>query len=262
MAHQLWVSKETRLLQAHVNAISAGNSLADKGFDIAVNGRSESDAMSQTIDDLQAKGIKAVPVAADVTDPEQHRSLINSAEERLGAKLTTLVNNAGVGPLRKADILEVEADSWDHVMDKNAKAVFFLTQTFANHLLRRERSPEVAYFISIVSSVSAFASSIDKAEYCVSEAAAGMVAKTYAQRLAPEGIQVFDIQPGIIETDLSRPVLEAYKKLIDEREITLMPRFGQPEEVGKIVAAASNGELPYCVGQTLRPDGGLTLQRL
>ena len=89
-----------------------------------------------------------------------------------------------------------------------------------------------------------------------------MVAKAFAQRLAPEGIQVFDIQPGIIETDLSRPVLEKYGAMIKDHGITLEPRFGQPDEVGKAVAAAANGELPYCVGQTLRPDGGLTLQRL
>ena len=236
--------------------------LADKGFNIAVNGRSKSDAMEETCAAIEAKGVKAVMVPSDVTDLAAHGSLISQAERLLDAPLTTLVNNAGVGPLRKADILETQPDSWDHVMDKNAKAVFFLTQTFAKHLLAQGRSPDSCYSICIISSVSAFAASIDKAEYCVSKSAAGMVAKTFAQRLAPEGIQVFDIQPGIIETDLSRPVLETYGKMIVDKEITLVPRFGQPHEVGSAVAAAANGELPYCVGQILRPDGGLTLQRL
>ncbi|WP_380053999.1 3-ketoacyl-ACP reductase [Falsihalocynthiibacter sp. SS001] len=236
--------------------------LADKGFNVAVNGRSESDAMRATIADIEAKGVRAIPVACDVSDWSAHEGLIADAEAKLGAPLTTLVCNAGVGGLRKADILDVQADSWDHVMDKNAKSVFFLAQRFARHLLARARPSDVPHSISFITSVSAFASSIDKAEYCVSKAAAGMVAKTFAQRLAPEGIQVFDIQPGIIETDLSRPVLEAYGKLITEKGITLEPRFGQPSEVGKAVAVVANGELPYCVGQALRPDGGLTLLRL
>jgi 3-oxoacyl-[acyl-carrier protein] reductase len=236
--------------------------LADKGFNIAVNGRSDSEMMGRTCADIEAKGVKAVKIPADVSDPKQHAKLIAEAELKLGAPLCALVNNAGVGPLRKADILETQSDSWDHVMDKNAKSVFFLTQIFANHLLSSHRNAQLPYTISIISSVSVFASSIDKAEYCASKAAVGMVAKAFAQRLAPEGIQVFDIQPGIIETDLSRPVLDKYGAMIKDHGITLEPRLGQPDEVGKAVAAAANGELPYCVGQTLRPDGGLTLQRL
>lgn len=236
--------------------------LADKGFNIVVNGRSDNEIMDRTCAEIEAKGVTAVKIPSDVSDPTQHARLIAEAEKQLGAPLCALVNNAGVGPLRKADILETQSDSWDHVMEKNAKSVFFLTQTFANHLLKTDRNTQLPYTISIISSVSAFASSIDKAEYCVSKAAVGMVAKAFAQRLAPEGIQVFDIQPGIIETDLSRPVLEKYGAMIKDHGITLEPRFGQPDEVGKAVAAAANGELPYCVGQTLRPDGGLTLQRL
>ncbi|PRY19913.1 NAD(P)-dependent dehydrogenase (short-subunit alcohol dehydrogenase family) [Aliiruegeria haliotis] len=236
--------------------------LADKGFNVAVNGLSESDAMADTCTAIEAKGVRAVKVPGDVSNPENHAALLDRAEDLLGGPLCALVNNAGVGPLRKADILETEADSWDHVMEKNAKAVFFLTQTFANRLLARERSADLPWTITNITSVSAFASSIDKAEYCVSKAAAGMVTKAFAQRLAPEGIQVFDIQPGIIETDLSRPVLETYGKMIEDHGITLVPRFGQPDEVGKAAAAAANGEMPYCVGQAIRPDGGLTLQRL
>ncbi|WP_226781377.1 3-ketoacyl-ACP reductase [Oceaniglobus trochenteri] len=236
--------------------------LADRGFDIVVNGRAETAQMAETCREIEARGRRAVGLAADVSDLSAQAALIARAEDALGAPLTALVANAGVGPLRKADILDTRPDSWDHVMDCNAKAVFFLAQTFARHLLARDRAPGVCHSICIVSSVSAFAASTDKAEYCVSKAAAGMVAKTFAQRLAPEGIQVFDIQPGIIETDLSRPVLEQYGRMIEEQGITLVPRFGQPDEVGRVVAAAASGDLPYCVGQTLRPDGGLTLQRL
>lgn len=236
--------------------------LADKGFNIAVNGLSESDAMVETCAAIEAKGVRAVKVPANVSDPSKYTDMLDRAEELLSGPLCALVNNAGVGPLRKADILETEADSWDHVIEKNAKSVFFLTQTFANRLLSRERAKDLPYTITNITSVSAFASSIDKAEYCVSKAAAGMVTKAFAQRLAPEGIQVFDIQPGIVETDLSQPVLETYGKMIEDHGITLIPRFGQPDEIGMAVAAAANGELPYCVGQAIRPDGGLTLQRL
>lgn len=236
--------------------------LADKGFNIIVNGRSENPVMMQTVAELEDRGVRAVPLACDVSDLSAQAGLITQAEAKIGGPLTTLVCNAGVGGLRKADVLDVEPDSWDHVMTNNAKAVFFLAQSFARHLLAQPRQPDLPYSISFITSISAFASSIDKAEYCASKAAAGMVAKSFAQRLAPEGIQVFDIQPGIIETDLSRPVLDAYGKLIADRGIALEPRFGQPSDVGKVVAAAADGDLPYCVGQSLRPDGGLTLQRL
>ena len=246
------------------NALATGSSrgigrgialaLADKGFNIAVNGRSDSEMMDRTCKKIEGKGVKANKVPADVSDPTQHKKLIAEAEEKLAFPLCVLVNNAGVGPLRKADILETQSDSWDHVMDKNAKSVFFLTQTFANHLLKSDRNAQLPYTISIISSVSAFASSIDKAEYCVSKAAVGMVAKAFAQRLAPEGIQVFDIKPGIIETGLSRPMLEKYGAMIKDHGITLEPRLGQPDEVGKAVAAAANGELPYCVGHLPLPQ--------
>ena len=140
---------------------------------------------------------------------------------------------------------------WDHVMDKNAKSVFFLTQIFAHYLLNSDRAAQLPYTIRIISSVSAFASSINKAVYRSSKAAVGMVAKTFAQRLAPEGIQVFDIQPSIIEIDLSRPVLETYNTMIKNHGITLEPKLGQPDEVGKAVASKANDELHNCVGQTV-----------
>jgi 3-oxoacyl-[acyl-carrier protein] reductase len=150
--------------------------------------------------------------------------------------LTALVNNAGVGSLRMADILETQPDSGITWWIKNVKAVFFLTQTFAKHLMPQRRSPDLCYSISIISSVSAFVAYIDKATCYVSKFASGMGAKTFAQRLAAEGIQVFFIQPVIIETELSRPVLQAYGKMIKNEETTLMSRFGRPHEVGSAVA--------------------------
>ncbi|RYH06670.1 3-ketoacyl-ACP reductase [Tropicimonas sp. IMCC6043] len=236
--------------------------LAEKGFSIAVNGRGEGPAMDETCAAIEARGVQVARVPGDVSDLSLHETMLAAAAERLGTPLTTLVCNAGVGALRRADMLEAQEDSWDHVMNINAKAVFFLTQAFARDLVARERDPSLPYTISIISSVSAVASSINRAEYCVSKAAAAMVAKTFAHRLAPEGIQVFDFQPGVIETDLTAPVLATYEKMNRETPFTLIPRFGQPGEIGKAVAAAANGELPYCVGQVIRPDGGISLQRL
>jgi NAD(P)-dependent dehydrogenase (short-subunit alcohol dehydrogenase family) len=255
--------KQAALVTGSSRGIGRGIALAlaRSGFDVALHGRTKSDALEKTRREVEALGVRATSVAGDISDISGHSALLDEAEAALGP-LTTLVNNAGVGPLKRADMLESIPESFDHCIATNVKAVYFLSQDFANRLLARERSTQLTYSITVISSINAVMASYDKADYCVSKAAVAMVAKVLAQRLAPQGIQVFDVQPGIIETDLSQPVLTKYQKQIEEKGITLIPRFGQAEEVGQVVATAARGDLPYCVGQVLRPDGGLTLQRL
>ncbi len=235
--------------------------LARRGFAIAANAHSDSSALNRTVAEIKAEGVEAVALPGDVTDLGAHADILSRAEDALGP-LTTLVNNAGVGPLARADILDCGEASFDHCMATNAKAVFFLTQAFSRLLLQRRRESDLAYSVITISSVSADAASIDKADYCVSKAAEAMVSKVFAVRLAPEGIQVFDIQPGVIETDLSRPVLPGYTRRIETEGLTLIKRVGQPEDVGAVVASAAAGDLPYLAGQVLRVDGGLGLLRL
>jgi len=235
--------------------------LAAKGFDVAINGRAASHALDRTVADAKAAGVRAVAVPGDVSDLGAHAAMLEQAETELGP-LTTLVNNAGVGPLQRADLLDTTEASYDHCLLVNAKAAYFLMQAFARRLLSRSRDRALHYSIVMVSSVSAEAASIDRGDYCVSKAAAAMATKAFAARLAPDGVQVFDVQPGIIETDMSLPAMPDYRRRIEHQGLTLIKRAGQPADVGAVVASAVSGGLPYLVGQVLRVDGGLGLLRL
>jgi len=235
--------------------------LASKGFDIAVNGRAGSKALDQTVADLRGMGVSAVAVPGDVSDLGTHSAILEQAERDLGP-LTTLVNNAGVGPLQRVDLLDTTEASYDRCLLVNAKAVYFLMQAFARLALSRPRDPALHYSVVTISSVSADAASIDRGDYCVSKAAAAMATKAFAARLAPDGIQVFDVQPGIIETDMSLPAMPSYRRRIEQEGLTLIKRAGQPADVGAVVASAVSGGLPYLAGQVLRVDGGLSVLRL
>lgn len=235
--------------------------LARRGFRVAVHGRTDSEDLEAARADCAALSGTAVAVSGDLADLGGHDAILDTAEAGIGP-LTTLVSNAGVGALRRVDLLETGQDSFDRCMALNARAPFFLMQAFARRLLGRPRPDDAHYAIISVSSISAVAASPNRIEYCMSKAAAAMMAKTFALRLAPERIQVFDIQPGIIATDMSRAALPAYQARIDDEGLLPMPRIGDPVDVARSCAAAACGDLPYSVGQVLRPDGGLVLERL
>lgn len=235
--------------------------LARRGFRVAVHGRTASDQLERARAECAALSGAAVAVSGDLGDLDGIEAILDAAETGIGP-LTTLVSNAGVGALRRVDLLETQRDSFDHCMALNARAPFFLLQAFARRLLARPRSQEAHYAIISVSSVSAVAASPNRIEYCMSKAAAAMMAKAFALRLAPERIQVFDVQPGIIATDMSRAALPAYQARIDNEDLLPLPRIGHPSDVARTCAAAACGDLPYSVGQVLRPDGGLLVERL
>lgn len=257
------MSEQVALITGAGGGIGFGiaKSLARRGFAIALHDLKDSDAFQAKQHELEQLGAQTCRLTGDLRQTDQHASLLDEAEANLGP-LTTLVSNAGVSVFQRTDVLDVKLDSFDHCMTSNARAPFHLLQCFSRRLIERQRDPELAYSIISVSSVNAVAASVNRAEYCMSKAAAAMMAKVFAARLAGEGIQVFDIQPGIIETDMTKPSMPTYQKKIDEEELTLIPRVGQPEEVGALCAAAASGDLPYLVGQVLRPDGGLLLERL
>ncbi|GGO83871.1 hypothetical protein GCM10011348_28800 [Marinobacterium nitratireducens] len=186
--------------------------------------------------------------------------MLDQVERDLGP-LTTLVNNAGVSVFSRGDLLEVTEASYDHCQNVNAKAVFFLCQAFARRLLSRERTSDLEYSLVNISSSNAVAASIVRGEYCVSKTAASMTSKLFAARLAEDGIGVFDVQPGLIETDMSRLGKNSYQKRIDEDGLTLIRRLGQPEDIGRIVRTLVTGGLPYTAGQAISADGGLLLPR-
>lgn len=200
-------------------------------------------------------------VAADISDSAQRLALVRHAIQRYG-RLDVLVNNAGVAPLVRRDLLEMEEESFDRVVSVNLKGTMFMCQAAARAMLEgMGKIPDYAPRIVNIGSLSAYAGSVNRGEYCVSKAGVGMVTALFAQRLAGEGIPVFEVRPGIIDTDMTRGVHEKYQRMIDEG---LLPvgRFGAPQDVAKMVLACCSGLLDYSAGQVLDADGGFSLRRL
>jgi len=162
--------------------------------------------------------------------------------------------------LKRGDPLDVSEESWDRCHAVNARAVFFLTQAFARQLLERARDPALFHSIVTVSSSNARAVALARAEYAASKAAAAMVTQTFAVRLGTEDIAVYDVQPGLIDTDMTAPAIDDYARRAREG-LTLFPRVGKPEEVGRIVAALASGRLPYTTGQVISADAGMLVPR-
>jgi NAD(P)-dependent dehydrogenase (short-subunit alcohol dehydrogenase family) len=233
--------------------------LADGGFDVAVNDLTPSDELSAVVRAIEGKGRRAVAVAADIGDLSVHARLLDQAEAALGP-LTTLVNNAGVSVLNRGDLLDVSVESYDRCLDINTRGTFFLTQTFARRLINRPRLKDVHESIVTISSSNAVAVSIARGEYCISKAGVSMVSKLFAARLSGDGIGVYEIQPGFIETDMTAPSKPRYDKQIEEG-LTVIKRFGNPEEVGRIALTLATGLLPYTSGQIIQADAGLLTVR-
>jgi NAD(P)-dependent dehydrogenase (short-subunit alcohol dehydrogenase family) len=237
-------------------------SLAGRGFDLALNDLDASDDLQETASLAKAEGASTVLLPADIADLDKHDELISKAAAF--GPLTCLVNNAGVSVLSRGDLLDVGIDSYDRCLEVNARATFFLSQAFARHLLACERREEsqaagsICPALVVVSSSNAEGVSINRGEYCVSKAAASMIAKLFAVRLAGEGIGVYEIRPGIIATEMTAPSKSRYDVFFEEGRCPI-PRWGRPEEVGRAVAACAAGDLPYTVGQPILIDGGLTL---
>ena len=239
--------------------LGAALALAHEGFSVAVNGPVLDAELEDAVEQVKSTGAKAIAAPFDVSDLTAHGAALAEIETSLGA-LTTLVNNAGVGVIERGDPLNVSEESWDRCLSVNTKAMFFLCQAFAKRLLERSRSPDLFHAIVNVTSANAEAVAVPRAEYCASKAGAAMVTKTWAVRLGPEDIAVYDVRPGLIETDMTAPVIAQYAKRARDG-LTLIPRIGQPAEVGKINASLASGKLPYTTGQVIHADGGMLVQR-
>ncbi len=239
--------------------LAAARALAAEGFAVALNGPAKDDALGNAVASLQATGAQAISVPFDVADTSAHEAALAQVEDALGP-LTTLVNNAGVGVLSRGDPLEVSEESWDRCLNVNAKAMFFLTQCFAKRLLARGRDADLFHSIVNVTSSNAVAVAEPRTEYAASKAAAAMVSKSWAVRLGRENIAVYDVQPGLISTDMTAPVIDQYKARAKDG-LTLFPRVGQPADMGAIIASLASGKLPYTTGQTISADGGLLVPR-
>lgn len=240
--------------------LAAAKALAGVGFDVAVNGLVDDDELSEAVETVAAEGAKVAKVVGDVSDFASHDDMLDAAEDAVGP-LSTLINNAGVSVLSRGDPLDVTEASYDRCMAVNAKAHFFLSQAFAKRLLARPRDDGRFYSLIAITSSNARAVAVQRGEYCASKAAAAMIAQVFSVRLGPEGIAVYDVQPGVIETDMTAPVREVYRQRVAQEGLTLLPRTGLPEDVGSIIATVAAGGLPYTTGQVIAADGGMLVSR-
>jgi 3-oxoacyl-[acyl-carrier protein] reductase len=236
--------------------------LADLGFALTVNYRSDHRAAAAVCDEALERGAaRAVAIGADVADPEQGRRLVDETI-RVHGSLDFWVNNAGVAPDKRADLLETTPESWDHVIATNLRGPFFLTQVVARVMIELIAAGTIADpQIVFITSISSTFASISRPEYCVSKAGLSMVSQLFAARLAGQGIRVYEIRPGLIETAMTRPVHEAYDQKI-VAGLTPIKRWGTPEDVGRAVAAIATGAFPYSTGAIFPVDGGLNLRIL
>ncbi|RYG90264.1 3-ketoacyl-ACP reductase [Loktanella sp. IMCC34160] len=238
---------------------AAAVELAREGFAVAINGPADDDELRGAVERIRAEGVPVFAAPFDVTDLAAHDRVLGEIEVALGP-LTTLVNNAGVGVMQRGDPLEVSEASYDRCLAVNTKAMFFLTQAFARRLLRRDRNPDLFHAVVNVTSSNAVAVAEPRSEYCVSKAAAAMASKAWAVRLGRENIAVYDVQPGLIATDMTAPVIAQYEQRAKDG-LTLIPRVGQPEDMGRIIASLASGKLPYTTGQAISADAGLLVPR-
>jgi NAD(P)-dependent dehydrogenase (short-subunit alcohol dehydrogenase family) len=236
--------------------------LAGLGLRVVVNYRSDLAAAQAACDLARERGApEALPVLADVSDLAAGRRLIETTLERMG-RIDVLVNNAGVAPEIRRDILETTPESWDRVLGVNTRGPFFLTQFTAQSMLQALAKGEVeSPQIHFITSVSSELASTNRVEYCASKAALSMVARVFAIRLAGQGIGVYEIRPGLIRTDMTAPVQAAYDRRIEQG---LIPeaRWGTTADVGKAVASIVAGGIPYAAGSIFHVDGGLHVPRL
>lgn len=257
--------------------------LAAEKWDIVINGVREEAAVAEPLAKLRAYGVRVGYARGDVGSVEGRASIVETTRELAAAwrkeqrakgsdssplaltaspAINLLVNNAGVAPKVRADLLETSEESYDYVVNTNLRGVFFLTQAFARDMVAAKKAdPSFAAYIISITSISATVVSINRGEYCIAKAGLSMMSQLFAARLGADGIPVYEVRPGVIKTDMTAGVTEKYDKLI-AGGLNIQPRWGYPEDVGKAVAALSRGDFPFSTGQVVMVDGGLVVPRL
>ncbi len=235
--------------------------LAKNGFDLAINGVRDESAVVDVIQSLQGSGANVIYCQGSISSTEDRKKIIQKVKDHFG-RLHVLVNNAGIAPKERRDVLETTEESFDDVLSTNLKGNYFLTQLSANWMIEQKKSdPAFQGCIINVSSISATVASVNRGEYCISKAGLSMSTQLFAVRLGEFDIPVFEVRPGIISTDMTSGVKEKYDKLI-EGGLTIQKRWGSPNDVGSVVASLAVGNFPYSTGQVIMVDGGLTIPRL
>ncbi|WP_236975212.1 3-ketoacyl-ACP reductase [Membranihabitans maritimus] len=241
--------------------LGIAKSLAENGFDIAINGMRPEKAVIDVLEKLKEYGVDAIYCQGNVGSTDDHHKMIDKIRDHFG-RLDVLVNNAGVAPKERNDLLEATEGSFEYVVKTNLQGPYFLTQKVANWMVEQENeSGEFKGCIINVGSISADVASINRGEYCISKAGMAMMTRLFATRLGQYDIPVYEIRPGVIKTDMTSGVQEKYDKLI-EGGLFVQSRWGMPEDVGKAATALALRYFPYSTGQTIMVDGGMTIQRL
>jgi NAD(P)-dependent dehydrogenase (short-subunit alcohol dehydrogenase family) len=233
--------------------------LARRGFDVVVADLDETAETSRTRAAAEALGARTGFVAGDIADLAQHHRIAQAAWS-LDGRLDALVNNAGVSVLRRGDVLEMTPESFDRVLGTNLRGTFFLTQAVAKRMLA-DAPGQAHRSIVTISSANAVIASPDRAEYCFAKTALSMMTKVLAVRLAAAGIMTYEVRPGIIRTDMTKVATAKYDKLIGEG-LTPIARWGEPDDIGRTVAALACGDLPFVTGDAIHVDGGLHIHSL
>ncbi len=235
--------------------------LAQNNFDLAINGTRAANQLEDALQELKKLGVDVIYCQGNIASTTDRTEILQQVKKHFG-RLHILVNNAGVAPKERKDILEATEKSFDDVLDINLKGPYFLTQKVANWLIDQKKA-DAGFKGSIIniSSISATVASLNRGEYCISKAGVAMATQLFAVRLGEFDIPVFEVRPGIIETDMTSGVKEKYDKLIGDG-ICVQKRWGQPQDVGKVVALLAKGDFMYSTGQVIMVDGGLTIPRL
>jgi 3-oxoacyl-[acyl-carrier protein] reductase len=241
--------------------LSIARRLAGCGFDLALCGRRPEQEVVRELDNLRRTGAKTMYLSADVSDRSARRRLVEAVRSEYG-RLDVLVNNAGIAPRQRVDLLRATEESYEEVMRVNLEGPHFLTQACAVWMVEERMTDQTwSGCIVNISSMSASVVSTNRGEYCMSKAALSMSTKLWATRLGEFDIPVYEVRPGIIRTEMTAAVSETYSELL-KGGLAIQKRWGTPDDVASVVAALVRGEIPYSTGQVICVDGGLTVQRL
>ncbi|MDR8393441.1 3-ketoacyl-ACP reductase [Aliifodinibius sp. S!AR15-10] len=235
--------------------------LCENGYDVAINGVRGKDQVQDVLDELRSTGADAIYCQGDIRSSDDREAIVDKLRSHYG-RLNVLVNNAGVAPKERLDPLKATEESYDRVMGINLKGPYFLTQRIARWMVEQKEGDDAfSGTIVTVGSISATVVSPNRGEYCISKAGLAMHSKIWAVRLAEYDINVYEVRPGVIKTDMTSGVQEKYDRLIADG-LTVQQRWGYPEDLGKAVLSLADGNFAYSTGEVIMVDGGLTIPRL
>ncbi|KPU44519.1 3-oxoacyl-[acyl-carrier-protein] reductase FabG [Oxobacter pfennigii] len=234
--------------------------LAADGMNVSVMGSSPEDTYREAFDEIRKTGADVLYIQGSIDNADDRQRCVNETVKKFGS-IDVLVNNAGVAPKVRADLLEMTEESFDHVIGINLKGTMFFTQLVAKQMIGQEKSTFKRGTIVNVSSISATVSSVNRGEYCISKAGISMLTTLYADRLADEGIFVYEVRPGVIATDMTSKVKEKYDELIKQGMFPIK-RWGYPEDIANAVSLLCSDKMTYSTGDHLNLDGGFHIRRL